>query len=159
MKFISKRKKLLLFALLCLVLSILLIVFNVSSQFKKYQVKKRNEARERDLTAIINGIKSSISNTNNLPTTSNPEEKSFLPTLFFNGDKPTGGVNIHTLENVQGYFDMNLKDPSGSPYFIGTTEDRLIVYTNNYEEYKIPSKNATTRVYFKEISIGEVEAR
>ena len=155
MKFISKRKKLFLFAFLCLLLSVLLIVFNVSTEFKKYQVRKRNEARVRDIDSIIEGIKSSISNTNNLPTTSNPEEKSFLPTLYFNADKPTGGVNVHTLEDMKGYFDMNLKDPSGNPYFVGTTEDKLIVYTNNFEELKTPNKAPVMRVYFREILITE----
>ena len=130
------KKKLLIFVTICLIASAVLIVFNLS-QFKKYQVKKRNDSRKSDISLIISKISNYLeNNNNNLPTSSNPDTGSFLPDLIFRNGVPSGGVSTSALENMDGYFDLNKKDPSGDPYRIGIYENQIVVYTNNFEEYK-----------------------
>ncbi len=135
------------FIIFCLAASLLLVFFNLS-QFKKYQINKRNAQRQTDILNLGNGIKSYIAANNNLPTSSNPDTKSFLPELLFEGNTPSGGINVQTLENMQGYIDTNIKDPSGTPYLIGTYEDQIVIYTTNFETDK-----KTTQTYFQNIKI------
>lgn len=130
---IIKSKKFLWFVGLCLLGSLLLVIFNLSL-FKKYQVTQRNNERKTEIKTVIDGVKKYTTENNNLPTTSNPSEKSFLPELILlDNNKPTGGVGVQTMENMNGYLDTSIKDPSGDPYFIGTFENSVIVYTNNLE--------------------------
>jgi hypothetical protein len=143
MKKIIKSKTFLSFMLFCLFASVLLAVFNFS-QFKKYQMNQRNQQRESDVEQILSGIKRYISTNNNLPTTSNPDTASFLPELLFVGSNPTGGVNVSTLENMQEYFNIGIKDPAGDPYLVGTYEDQVVVYTNRFER-----EENSSEVYFK----------
>jgi hypothetical protein len=135
------------FILFCLLTSAALVFFNLS-QFQRYQLNKRNQQREKDVQTIISGLKNFITNNNNLPTTTNPDTKSFLPELLFVGSKPSGGVSVSTLESVQGYFDMNLKDPSGTAYLIGTFEDQIIVYTTRFERL-----NESDDVYYATLKV------
>jgi len=146
MRKIIKLKKFWYFVLFCLLVSGILIVFNLS-QFKRYQLNRRNEDRKNTIIKLLASVESYIANNNNLPTTSNPEPKNFLPELLFEGKKPSGGVPVSTLENMQGYnIDLNIKDPSGSPYFVGTFEDELIIYTTNFEVY-----NSGNETYFESL--------
>ena len=41
--------------------------------------------------------------------------------------------SISSLENIEGYLNKKEFDPSGSPYFIGVSNDLIYVYTNEYE--------------------------
>lgn len=142
-----KSKKFIFFISICILGSLLLIVFNLS-QVQKYQLNRRNTQREKDLTTITNGIKDYIVNNNNLPTISNLDQNSFLPELLFINQHPSGGISIQSLENMQGYFDLNMKDPFGNPYLIGTSGDKVIIYTPNFEVYK-----SANEVYFKSLKI------
>jgi hypothetical protein len=114
-----------------------------------FQINRRNSDRKNQIDSILSGLKQYISTNNNLPTTSNPDVKSFLPELLFDGSNPYGGVSVSTLENVQEYFDSGLKDPSGDPYLIGTFEDQIIVYTSHLERFK--SRN---EVYFNSFKVN-----
>lgn len=145
---VIRSKKLIWLAIFCLIGSLLLIIFNLS-QFQKYQMNKRNNERKSEISNFINGLKNYVKDNNNLPTTSNPNEKSFLPELIVLEDKkPSGGVSVQTLENVGGYLDTSIKDPSGQPYFIGTFEDKIIVYTNNLE-----LEDGANEVYFEQLQL------
>lgn len=148
MKRIIKSRTFVGFVLFCLLASAVLIVFNLS-QFKRYQMNRRNQQRKHDVDLVISGIKKYIEANNNLPTTSNPDTKSFLPELLFSGSNPYGGVTISTLENMQEYFDLGMKDPSGDPYLVGTFEDQIIVYTNHFEQFK-----AQEEVYYQTFKVN-----
>lgn len=131
---VFKSKKFIFFITFCLLSSAVLLLFNLS-QFERYQKNRRNTERKEEIEIILQGIENYITNTKNLPTSSNPAPKSFLPELIFNNPtNPSGGVSVQSLENMQGYFDLNIKDPSGNPYSIGTFEDQVIVYTSHLEK-------------------------
>jgi hypothetical protein len=145
---VIKSKKIWWLVLICLLGSLILIVFNLA-QFKRYQLTKRNNERKTEISSIVAGIKNYVKTNTNLPTTSNPSEKSFLPELILLEDKkPSGGVNVQSLENMAGYVDTNIKDPSGNPYFIGTFDDKIIVYTNSLE-----LDEGKTDVYFEQLTL------
>lgn len=153
MKRSIKSRKFVIFVLCCLIASTLLIIFNFS-QFQRYRINQRNKERKEQVSVILKSIKDYMkNNNNNLPTSSNPEEGSFLPELLnVLSNKPAGGVAVQTLENMKGYFDQNKKDPSGEPYFIGTYKDKVIVYTNSFE-----NENKSKTVYFDSFDINSAE--
>jgi hypothetical protein len=136
-----------------LVVSGILIAVNLS-QVKRYQLSRRNETRTTDIDNIAKGIQNYVRNTKNLPTTSSPSKDSFLPEILFVGERPTGGVPISTLEDINGYnFDTNIKEPAGTPYFIGTFENKIIVYTTEFE-----NKNSFGKeTYYKSIEIESTQ--
>lgn len=143
-----KSRKLVYLILVCVSASIVLIAFNFS-QFTKYQISRRNNERKSEIANLTKGLANYIRSNSNLPTTSNPAEKSFLPELILlDGTRPSGGVSIQTLENVSDHMDSNMKDPSGNPYFIGTYEDKVLIYTNNFE-----TENRGTDVYFESLDL------
>lgn len=135
MKKIIKSRLFAIIVVFCLIVSTVLLVFNLS-QFQKFQINRRNRDRKSQIDSILSGVKRYISANNNLPTTSNPDTKSFLPELLFDGSNPYGGVSVSTLENMQEYFDLSIKDPSGDPYLIGTYEDQVVTYTGLFERFQ-----------------------
>jgi hypothetical protein len=144
---IIKSKNFWRFIAFCLVASVILIVINLS-QLQKYRISQRNNKRKEDIGLIIASIKTYLNNNdNNLPKTSNPDEDSLLPEIIFAENTPTGGVSVSTLENMEGYSNVKLTDPSGSPYYIGTSADEVIIYSETLEIYK--SSNQTYYESFK----------
>jgi hypothetical protein len=147
MKKIIKSKTFVGFVLFCLLASAVLVVFNLS-QFQRFQINRRNQQREHDVDFILSGIQKYITANNNLPTTSNPDAKSFLPELLFVGSKPSGGINVSTLENMQEYIDLGVRDPSGDPYLVGTYEDQVVVYSTRFEHF-----NADDDVFYNAFKV------
>lgn len=142
-KIINFLKKRIIFIIIsiCLLGSILLIILNLSF-FETSQIKYRNDIRKSEIKKITDGLKKYILDKNNCPRTSNPVPQAFLPELIFDGsNNPRGGVSISSLEDLQNYIDEGKKDPSGSPYLIGTFDNKIYVYTNSFEVYK--SSNQT----------------
>lgn len=141
-----KTRTILIIILVCLIGSIILVIVNFS-YFETSQIKYRNDIRKSDIHNTAEGIKKFISEKNNCPRTSNPVPEAFLPELIFDGsNNPKGGVSISTLEDVSNFIEENKKDPSGSPYLVGTFDNKIYIYTNSFEVYK--SSNQT---YFESI--------
>jgi len=149
MKKIIKSRIFWWFVGICILASIIIAVFGLSNQIKLYQINSRNKERKSEVNLIIQGVQTYISTYNNLPTTANPEVGSFLPDLLFEGNKPSGGVSVQTLESMEGILNIDNKDPLGNPYYVGIYQDQVIVYTTTYELY--PSGND---VYFETLKVN-----
>jgi len=141
----SIKSKILIFIILISIIgSIVLILLNLS-YIESYQIKYRNDIRTKDIKSISGGIKRYIAEKNNCPRTSNPVPQTFLPELVFDGSgNPKGGVNISTLEDMGSYIDSGKKDPSGSPYLVGTYDNKIYIYTNHFEIY-----GSTNQTFFE----------
>lgn len=127
--------------------SIILIIFNISL-IEQLQIQYRNDIRVQNLQSIANGVEKFINEKNNCPRTSNPVPQTFLPELIFEtNDSPSGGVSVSSLEDINNYVDINMKDPGGSPYFIGITGNKIVFYTLDYEV-----QGSAKKAYFVSIS-------
>lgn len=121
--------------------SAILIAINYS-QINNYQIKARDDERKKEISEIANQIKNYISEKNSCPKISFPSSQ-FLPELIVDSNNtPKGGVSTDTLEGIK----ITQKDPSGSPYFIGSYNDLIYIYTNDYEV-----NSDTKQVYYQTI--------
>jgi cell division protein FtsI/penicillin-binding protein 2 len=151
MKFIRKNR---LFAILFIILSISLVIliFLNINKYQEFIIDRRNEDRENDLQSILDGVREYIQDNNNLPTTSNPSQQSLLPEITFINTEPTGGVIIQSLELFDDYLDLRIDDQSKASYYIGTLENLVIVYTNDFE-----LENGEREVIYKSMKIVQGE--
>jgi hypothetical protein len=139
-KLFKRKNFILLIGLFCILGSIVLIILNFSI-IQNTQIQYRNQRRQADITEIADGIKKYITNSNNCPRINTPVPETFLPDLVFEGsNNPKGGVNISTLEDMETYIDLGKKEPNGGPYLIGTFENKIYIYTNNFETLDSPTK-------------------
>lgn len=129
-----------------LVGSIILIFLNYS-QIETYQIKFRNDERQRELKNISEGLKKYILVKNTCPTTSTPIPQTYLAELIIDSNNdPKGGVSIASLENIDDYFNKEEKDPSGNPYFAGIYNNLIYLYTNDYE-----LSSTSKKIYFQTV--------
>lgn len=151
MKFIRKNR---LFAVvfILLVVAISVFVFLNINKYREYNLNRRNEDREEDLESILEGVTKFIEDKNNLPTTSNPSPQSILPEIAFIDSNPSGGVIVQSLEMFNNYLDLKINDQGTASYYIGTLEDLIIVYTNDFE-----LKNGEREVVYKSMKIVQGE--
>lgn len=132
-------------SILLLIASAILIFFNLS-QIQGFQIKIRNDQRQKDVNEIASKVEKYIKEEKKCPTTSNPVPKSYLPELIFDKKIPRGGINVNTLEDMGKYLGNEKKDPEGNPYSLGIFEGEIIVYNSHVE-----SINGPDTVYFKTI--------